>query len=616
MVQGIDGGGWVATVRSGLVVAYARVMAWLSGFWEDGELGLGAGVVLAGVVAAVARSVGTVGLLPPGLAGPVIAAALLALACVAQVVMSIAGAIRALPGRSDAVRVGANLILTLVSVGVYVETFALITACVWRARGIPVTAVAGLWRAESFYLWHLADSVPLAKIPETLGWSVPAFAAAHTPAGLVLAFEVLVLVPLVRAGLAGYQLVVEVESVRASHMARRRLRRRHSGRLRDRGWFLAVVTFPASALAAAAATWVFAAALDPGSSVARWWASVLHAVHADGPGLRPWTAAIPGLAVLALMLWAWNIVTDLAGLGPYLLMQTRSWGHATAIMGGGLALLYSLVLWTAGLMLVLAGIGYGPPLPPATTIDSLTTTLLWHVASELPGPSIPSTLSWTAPLTIPRGLPSWMLLGLKLTVLAMIVFNAIPAIRVATIRTRYGPLLDVWVEALDAADVIAHDRRWPTGASAVAPYRVLPEQVAAAVDELLHQPRFNEVSASARDVVAALTTAGAADAQADGDALRAQVAAALLAYRFRMIVSYPGAAGMFDELPEWLSEAESASGGPSPDSDFAPDHVIAPAVRRRHRHRPRRPRPHPPPDRQASRRPAPTLTSAGWRQPS
>jgi hypothetical protein len=486
-------------VRGDLAGTYRRFMGWIGGFWEGGEVGLGAGAVLVVAVAAVARSVGTVGLLPPGLAGPVVVALLLALACIAQLVTSIAGAIRALPGRSDAVRVSANLVLTIVSIGVYVETFALITACVWRARGIPVTAGAGLWRAESFYLWHLADSVPLVKIPETMAWPVPAFAAAHTPVGLVLAFQVLVLVPLVRAGLAGYRLAIESESVRASHMARRRLRRLHSGRLRDRGWFLAVVTLPASAVATAAATWVFTVVLDPGSPITRWWASVLRAVHADGTSLRSWTAAIPGAAVLALLLWAWIIVTDRTGLGPHLLMLTRSWGHAIAIIVGGLALLYSLVLWTAGLMLVLAGIGYGPPLPPATTVGGLTTTLLWHVAGELPGPSIPGTLGWTVPLAVPAGLPSWLLLGLKLTILAMIVFNAIPAIRIATIRTRYGPLLDVWVEALDAADVIAHDRGWPTGASAVAPYRVLPEQVADTVEALQRQSRFNEVAPSARN---------------------------------------------------------------------------------------------------------------------
>jgi hypothetical protein len=69
--------------------------------------------------------------------------------------------------------------------------------------------------------------------------------------------------------------------------------------------------------------------------------------------------------------------------------------------------------------------------------------------------------------------------------------------------------------------------------------------------------------------VAALTAAARADEQANSDTLRAQVTAALQAYRFQMIVSYPGVAGMFDELPHWLAETGAA---PAPGSARFPPH--------------------------------------------
>ena len=91
-----------------------------------------------------------------------------------------------------------DLIVVLVAVALYGgATFAL-------AQHYPATMklaspLGGLSveRVETFYAWHIADSVPALKITQTLGWSAPLTYRSWKVGVLVLLFKLSIIVPIV-----------------------------------------------------------------------------------------------------------------------------------------------------------------------------------------------------------------------------------------------------------------------------------------------------------------------------------------------------------------------------------------------------------------------------------
>ena len=60
-------------------------------------------------------------------------------------------------------------------IGVCTEAFSGLTAVLWQEGHIASTrgAAPSLWAVEQYYLWHLADAVPLVEVPQTVRWPEP-----------------------------------------------------------------------------------------------------------------------------------------------------------------------------------------------------------------------------------------------------------------------------------------------------------------------------------------------------------------------------------------------------------------------------------------------------------
>lgn len=53
------------------------------------------------------------------------------------------------------------------------------------------------WRLQDLYLWHFMSSIPSLKIPETLLWQEPFRYKDHISGVLLLAFKIIVIVPVI-----------------------------------------------------------------------------------------------------------------------------------------------------------------------------------------------------------------------------------------------------------------------------------------------------------------------------------------------------------------------------------------------------------------------------------
>lgn len=102
------------------------------------------------------------------------------------------------------------MLSSLATVGVCTAAFAGLTTELWR-QGVVAAESAGvtpgLWRVEAYYLWHLIDAVPLLDAPETVRWEQPVVFSDPWSGGLLLAFKILLLIPLIRVILSGFRLV-------------------------------------------------------------------------------------------------------------------------------------------------------------------------------------------------------------------------------------------------------------------------------------------------------------------------------------------------------------------------------------------------------------------------
>jgi hypothetical protein len=515
-------------------------------------VGLAVAPVVAGLAAVLARGVATLGLLAPGLAGPIVAASVLGVVCAAQLGGALVAVVRPAEGRRAGTWQVAGVVAGLGSIGISVETFALVTACLWRGAGQPADPWAGLWRAESFYLWHVLGSIPLIDIAGTVGWRTPAFAAAHTPAALVLAFKFVVIVPLLRTAVTGYRLAVQRSTAEASRAFEPD--DLESTPFVARGPVLAGLVGVVCGLLAAGIVWAYGQAFEERSAINLWWRGVLRILHADASPVSRWTPVVPGAAVLVLTVAAaawFNAWTE--GLPWELLPVVRSGWHAIAVLAAVLVLLATALLWAAGLLLTLARLRLGVHLPAGVGLWPVGGALLWDLADMLPGPDIPATLKWRPPVDIIGPAAGWVVLLFKLIV-AGTVLAAIPVVRTATIRIRYAPVIDVWAAGLDAA---AH-LFGPHTVTGFHPFydrrRRILDRLAADFPETA---RFADVYPHVRALLAALPPADLRQTPEP-----ARVAASLLSYRSAVREAFAGAAGIFDDPPDWLTAVGERGASP------------------------------------------------------
>jgi hypothetical protein len=533
-------------------------------------------VFLLPVLAVVARGLATVGLLIPGLAGPVIVAAILSAACLVQLAVLVAGFVRTASGRSADVWRFGNTLSVLLSLGLYVETFAVVTACVWRGAGQQVGAWGGLWRAESFYLWQVLHAIPVLDITGTIGWREPAYAAAHAPPGLILSFQVVIIPQLLRAAIGGYRFAVDLATTRDT--------RTPAEEGRSHWWAprLAVGVMAGICIAAVGAAWVAVQALDRESAFSRWWlGSALPAMHAVGSPAEHWAAAAPAIVLLLAPVYPlYTVVFSAVGLSGLILPNARSWWTTGMVLIAAAAEVYGIMLWDTGLLITLSRLGLGVRLPDTAGTLTVLETLVWHVVHMLPGPDATGILRWNAPSTVDGGFAGWVLLSLKTFVAAAIVFLGLPIVRTAVVRTRYGPVVDVWGAALAVSsraaaapltdDIVAFGD-WGS-------YRRRREYLGRAARDLTSTPRFAELVPALKVLLDALPGGNVPPSGGDNnpalteildlapDTLRklspeerAGMAAALLAFRATVIDAFPGAAAAVAERPDWLTNEDRAA---------------------------------------------------------
>lgn len=83
--------------------------------------------------------------------------------------------------------------------GFAATTTALYDLGVGTTKGGPLHGRDVVVAAYSYYLWHLADAIPLLKVPATLNWKLAHPFTDSVHGALVLVYKVLVVVPLLFA---------------------------------------------------------------------------------------------------------------------------------------------------------------------------------------------------------------------------------------------------------------------------------------------------------------------------------------------------------------------------------------------------------------------------------
>jgi len=100
-------------------------------------------------------------------------------------------------GSGRALVVSAILVLVLLTEVFTAVTVVLLTQDAITARGGNLTDADVYWRTELLYLWQFVDSIPAIDATSTLNWKPPYHLEGISGGSLLLAFKVLVLLPIV-----------------------------------------------------------------------------------------------------------------------------------------------------------------------------------------------------------------------------------------------------------------------------------------------------------------------------------------------------------------------------------------------------------------------------------
>lgn len=363
--------------------------------------------------------------------------------------------------------------------------------------GCRVSEWGGLWQAEHFYLYQLVRSVPLLDLPATVGWQEPAYAAAHMSPGLLLAFQLIVIAPLLRIAVEGYRLIVERGSQRAAvdwfgwNSLQREFessRTRREERRRFTGSFAAVVVFGSFIIkcVVVGGLWyvVYVQVYTGGSWVERHWLELLQPLYAESPQLQPWLRLVPSVVVMIVSWWVFKLLlATLDGTNP----DTR-WRIATPI-AQTLAAVFGVMLFLSGALLLLLDIGVPGPAVSRHPVEDAMATLSWHLVAALPGPDIAATLHWAPPLALAGSPWGWFAVVPKILLLGSVIVIWLPGFKIGTFRQRYAPVLAFWSATMEARPPFILSRT---------------EDINASYQILTRRPEFAELLPAAEEVRAAV----------------------------------------------------------------------------------------------------------------
>lgn len=324
---------------------------------------------------------------------------------------------------------------------VAIETFAGLTTLLVEQGHLASRVHAGssLWAAERYYVWQLLDSIPALDGTRTLDWHEPGFSPSRLSGSLLLAFRVLLIVPMVHLAVASYRYVTNRWT---SHVERNRHRpRRHQQRrevpAKDIGnrapppppWVAAM----AMVGCAVGAYVALALLIAPSSFVMRWvteWTA--EPVHVLGRDVA--VAWVPvGLQWLVLVVLTSQILSLLELFADSEFLAPSS---LVTIAGALVALVAFLAVVTfviAGVLIALHNMGVGsvePTLPAGHEASSAIQSVLWPLADSVPLLDVPGSFNWSLHYRFVDHWSGGVLLVHRLVVLAVLVIPVAGLMRV------------------------------------------------------------------------------------------------------------------------------------------------------------------------------------------
>ncbi|RZT17516.1 hypothetical protein EV649_5063 [Kribbella sp. VKM Ac-2569] len=381
---------------------------------------------------------------------------------------------------------------SLATVGVCTVAFAGLTTmlCLWGVlTPDPSVTMPGLARVEVYYLWQLVDVVPLLDMSHALRWAGPLAFSDPWSGALLLAFKILLLIPLFRVLLSGARWMISSWLKHHERMAekhRQQVLKRNVGQT-GRSFpqpfrqSLGIASFGARVLMLSIAVPLFMygilalvvrgeSLLDRwvggplnrwvGERMDRWAGDVLERWPGDH-ALSYWLATVfDGLGALLLVSLAWGLISQgLASLEDFF----RSFLHAAAgaVLLTWWLLLATLAVGAVTITMLHAGIAEtSAPVAASAEVSSALEWYAWSLADTVPALDVPQTLNWSTEVEF---VDRWtgallLLMRLLLVVLLLVPLGLVFRMAVrrsARTRARRGrPLVEVASELTRSIDEI------------------------------------------------------------------------------------------------------------------------------------------------------------------
>ena len=410
---------------------------------------LGLSIVLAGLVLPALHFLGTWGLSQGAVFQTVVLAPIWLVAVALLAVMVWAQ----WKTRADSENMFAYLVaivVAVVAIGVAIQAFAAMNVyMVLRGIGGPDTTQS-FWRAETFYLWHLLDAIPLVDVTSTLRWSEPLTFRDHWSGSLLLLFKIVAIGPFIGLGYACYR-TLEKE-------------RRHAEASTGKG-FNPIDVAERIRIGAGGAVGAFVVLLllsialylasplmfDSSSRLNRWiQAHVPASVAAKDVELPlswidvrdlelplSWIEVVPQSVAVALLIYLAAIVIFLAFLVD--LGQPHSAWRVVSPLGGYLCLIVVLAeIWS---LLTLTLMHWGlstaePAIPAGNEVPTTVRYYLWHALEVVPALDVPKTLNLSLPAAFVDRTSAALLLAFQIAFLIVLAFPIARLVRTYMVSRR------------------------------------------------------------------------------------------------------------------------------------------------------------------------------------
>jgi hypothetical protein len=363
------------------------------------------------------------------------------------------------------------LLSSVATVGICTAAFAGLTTILYQAGAIIADSgseAVSLWTVETYYLWHLVETVPLLGATQILHWDRPVAFTDPWSGALLLAFKILLLIPLVRVILSGFRLlqsrllsVIERSGNtwpgllrRAEFFSRDEMSPTSSpvlSKLIDMAWglwFVVLVIAPPLF-----AYGILTLAVRQDSPLDQWLEQHVP-VRVDLLVISIPTSWFP-IALDVAATWlivasVWSIGDEAIGEYDYFFGRYSP----RRILGGILLSCWVLLLAIAAassitLTLLHAGLARtDSPLPPTEEVNASIQWYAWHLAEAIPVLDATQTLNWSIQIEF---LDRWTGLLLMLLRIGLILILLVPVVLFTRLAVRYAVRRRQTSRQLDAA---------------------------------------------------------------------------------------------------------------------------------------------------------------------